>query len=675
MALSDFTIPFTDTIEEARRKTVSALRGKPLAESFESLLAALGDESWRVRKEAVEVLLAARPGQNEINQLIQLMRDEDNAGLRNSTAEVLAGLGQQVVPFLLAYREDPDHDLRKLVVDTMGIVGGSQAIAGLTASLHDTDMNVAAAAAEGLGAVGSSEVVPELLAMLEQNTNDFLNFNILAAMASIGVPGSLPPVIKKLADNPMLKRPTLDCLGQIGGDLDAAGIALDALESPMPSIWRSAVIALERILANLDGASQQQVIERLKLLLDKGLLETCRTVSSYDDNKLNRALIALFDRLADPRTAQLLLPFLADDRFSTEAVQALRNIGPEAAAIAVELFPAATEQIKAAICGFIAAVSSDARTDETIVSAMKDASPLVRRAAATAASRVCGRTNLTKDIAELLNDHDTTVREAALHSLTQCSHGSEGLIAELAEQLSKSEDPFRRRDAAALFASLNAGDRISHLLKDEDPMVREAAVKAIGSFNLQDSCTYLAMALVDEEADVRIAAAEALGATVKNCSSIRSLRLALQDQDSWVQASAIKSLARLASEQVMEDVRDLWKRGDEIAQLACLEVLGRIASPEGLKMVSSNLGLRNGEVLRGIIQLLARYDSSLLEPWLSHIISHRNWDIRLEAVRAARNMPEHERTALLEAALEREEHDLVKREIRSVLESGPHASC
>lgn len=675
MALSDFTIPFTDTIEEARRKTVSALKGRPLAESFESLLTALGDESWRVRKEAVEVLLAARPGQNEINQLIQLMRDEDNAGLRNSTAEVLAGLGQQVVPFLLAYREDPDHDLRKLVVDTMGIVGGNEAIAGLTASLHDTDMNVAAAAAEGLGAVGTSEVVPELLKMLELNTNDFLNFNILAAMASIGVPGPLPPVIKKLADNPMLKRPTLDCLGQIGGDLEAAEIALDALDFPMPSICRSAIIALERILNNLDDSSQQQVIQRLKLLMEKGLLETCLSVTSTDDNKLNRALIAIFERLADPRTAALLIPFLADDRFSTEAVQALRAIGPAAVSIAVELFPAATEQTKAAICSFIASASTDAETDATIATGMKDESPLVRRAAATAAAKVCGRTNLTSDIAELLKDRDNSVREAALQSLTQCIHGSEGLIAELAEQLSRSEDPARRRDAAALFASLNAGERISYLLKDEDPMVREAAVKAVGSFHLHDSCTYLAMALVDEEPDVRIAAAEALGATVRNCSSIKSLRLALQDQDSWVQASAIKSLARLASEQVMEDVRDLWKRGDEIAQLACLEVLGRIASPEGLRMVSNNLGMRNGEVLRGVIQLLARYDSSLLEPWLSHIISHRNWDIRLEAVRATRNMPENERTALLEGALEREEHDLVKREIRSVLESGSNASC
>jgi len=236
MGVSDVNMQAVDTIEEARRKTVSALKGKPLPECLDRLFAALGDESWRVRKEAVEVLLAARPGQDEINQLIQLLRDEDNAGLRNSTAEVLAGLGRQVVPFLLAYREDPDHDLRKLVVDTLGVVGGDEAIKGLTASLYDTDMNVAAAAAEGLGAVGTSEVVPELLRILEMESGDFLNFNILAALATIGVPGSLPPVIKKLAGNNMLQRAVLDCIGQIGGDLDAAQIAINALESPMPSV-------------------------------------------------------------------------------------------------------------------------------------------------------------------------------------------------------------------------------------------------------------------------------------------------------------------------------------------------------------------------------------------------------------------------------------------------------
>jgi len=212
-------------------------------------------------------------------------------------------------------------------------------------------------------------------------------------------------------------------------------------------------------------------------------------------------------------------------------------------------------------------------------------------------------------------------------------------------------------------------------LKDEDASVREAAVRAVGSFNLQESCTYLAMALVDEDADVRIAAAEALGATVNNCAAIRSLRLALKDQDSWVQASAIKSLARLASEQVMEDVQELWQRGDEVAQLACLEVLNRIATPEGLRMVADNLGMRSGEVLRGSIQLLSRHDSALLEPWFSHIISHRSWNIRLEAVRAAGKMPQAGRTAILKAALEREEHELVKREIQSVLVQDAHASC
>lgn len=675
MGVSDVNMPAGDTIEEARRKTVSALKGKPLPECLDRLFAALGDESWRVRKEAVEVLLGARPGQDEINQLIQLMRDEDNAGLRNSTAEVLAGLGQQVVPFLLAYREDPDHDLRKLVVDTLGVVGGDEAIQGLTASLHDTDMNVAAAAAEGLGAVGTSEVVPELLRKLELDAGDFLNFNILAALSSIGVPGPLPAVIKKLSENEMLRRAVLDCIGQIGGDLEAADIAVHALESPMPSVFRSAVISLERIMRNLEEPSRQQVTEQMKMLLDKGVFDTCLSAMNYDDNKLNRALLVLFDCMADPRTAPALIPLLADERFNYEAEHALCAIGPAAVTVALELFSTAEDRIKAAICGFITVVPSDERTDAAIAAGMKDQSPQVRRAAAAAAVRICGRANLAMEIADLLNDRDPSVREAALFSLTQCVCGSETIINNLAEKLCGSDDPAHRRDAATLFASLNAEERIASLLKDEDASVREAAVKAVGSFHLQESCSYLAMALVDEDADVRIAAAEALGATVSNCAAIRSLRLALKDQDSWVQASAIKSLARLASEQVMEDVQELWQRGDEIAQLACLDVLGRIATPEGLQMVADNLGMRSGEVLRGSIQLLARHDFALLEPWFSHIISHRSWDIRLEAVRAAVKMPQAERTAILEAALEREEHDLVKREIQSVLVHDAHASC
>jgi len=61
---------------------------------------------------------------------------------------------------------------------------------------------------------------------------------------------------------------------------------------------------------NLDEPAQRQVIEDLKKLLERGVFDTCLSTMNYDDNKLNRALLALFDRLADPRTAAAIIPLL-----------------------------------------------------------------------------------------------------------------------------------------------------------------------------------------------------------------------------------------------------------------------------------------------------------------------------------------------------------------------------
>ena len=122
MAMSDRSVLLAVEDEEARRLIVHEQLGKPLDRCRELLFAALGDNSWRVRKEAVEVLVASRPGREDCAVLIELLRDEDNAGLRNAAVELLVRLGKRVVPTLMAHLHDPDHDLRKMVVDRKSVV-------------------------------------------------------------------------------------------------------------------------------------------------------------------------------------------------------------------------------------------------------------------------------------------------------------------------------------------------------------------------------------------------------------------------------------------------------------------------------------------------------------------------------------------------------------------------
>ncbi len=654
-----------DHDEEVRYRRVQDQCHVPLQNSRELLFAALGDDSWRVRKQAVEVLLAARPAEEDIHLLIGLLRDEENAGLRNATAELLVRLGSRVVPVLLGYLHDPDHDLRKLVVDALGALGGDDALQGLIQALSDPDSNVAAAAAEGLGAAGNARSVPDLVRHLEQNQESFFRFNVLAALGKIGVAGPLPRIIRQLAGQDILRRAVYECLGKIGGDLEAVELLLEGTLSQLPSVRQAAVISLAKVLQQLDSAEQEAARVRLRALADQGLIEQLSILFSLADPAMSDAVVVILGLMADPRGVRLLFCALTDERLAAAAQQGINALGNQAVMAAITFFSETDKPAeRAAVCSFLGG-QGDRQAVATIRSGLNDRFPEVRAAAASAAARLVDP-ELPSLVAGMLHDQDAAVRDAALTSLRRYADSAPGLIAAAADQMAHSSAPEQRKGAALLFAALHDDEQIACLLKDEDATVREAAARAAGKLSHSKACSHLIMALVDEEPDVRIAAAEALG-DCGDVAAVAPLRLSLKDSDCWVQATALRSFVQLAGEDALPDLLRLWEQGDEVVQLACLESLDQLGSAAGLKEVSRGLGQRDGEVLKSAIILLNRHNISLLTPWMHHILYHPDWDVRITAVRACGAFSEEERTRLLQMALDREVHDLVKAEIVALL--------
>ena len=665
MVISEGHSLAADHDEEQRYRTVQEQRHLPLQKSREILFSALGDVSWRVRKRAVEVLLAARPEQDTLHQLIDLLRDEDNAGLRNATAELLVRCGVRVVPILLGYLDDQDHDLRKLVVDALGVLGGEDARNGLIRALSDPDNNVAAAAAEGLGVSGNAADISELLRHLEQNQEPFFRFNALAALGQIGVPGPLPLVVKQLAGQDILRRAVYECLGKIGGDSEAVELLLEGVLSHLPSVRQAAVSSLAQVLQHSHPALRSTAQIRLCQLSDQGLMEQLTASFLPGNLALQQAVIAILRVMADPSGLSLLFSALADERLAAEAEVALKTVGPCAIEAAVARFKRAESAAeRAALCRFLGNQEASEGA-EAIRSGLADIDAQVRTAAAYAAARLHDP-ELPSLVADLLDDDDASVREAALATLRCYAGIDQQLISSAAEQLAGSVESERRKGAALLFAAVHNGEGIARLLKDEDPSVREAAARAAGKLKPSDGCTHLMLALVDEEPDVRIAAAEALG-DCQDTAAIAPLRLLLNDRDAWVQAAALRSLVQLAGEDALPDLIQLWEQGDEVVQLACLEAFEQVASAKGLAAISRDLGRHDGEVLKGAIELLYRHDLTLLRPWFNHILCHQDWDVRITAVRASSALPEEERITLLQMALDREDNDLVRSEILSRL--------
>ena len=186
-----------------------SLRRRPFPEVMELLFRAMGDDSWRVRKEAVSVVLQAQPLQaEELEALIALLRSADNAGLRNSAVESLERIGVPAVEQLCAHLGDPDHDLRKFIIDILGNIRCAACVPLLVQALDDEDMNVRVAAAENLGKIGDAQALPHLLQVLDGG-EVWLKFTVLDALSSIGTPVPLAK-LEPLLQEGLLRRGTYD---------------------------------------------------------------------------------------------------------------------------------------------------------------------------------------------------------------------------------------------------------------------------------------------------------------------------------------------------------------------------------------------------------------------------------------------------------------------------------
>ena len=224
--------------EEVRLQGLRDLASCDSSEGLDLIFKAFGDESWRVRKESIELYLKLPISRELIGEVIELLHADENAGLRNAAVEILTRMGRDSVPMLLGQARCPDHDVRKFIIDILGDIDDPEAVPVLITGLDDEDSNVRAAAAENLGKLKSAEAVPKLLkAMHHQDL--LLQFTILEALRRIASPVSLNDLLP-YKDEKLLRKALIDCLGKAGDDSAVSELVV-SLTDPMRKDRKSVV--------------------------------------------------------------------------------------------------------------------------------------------------------------------------------------------------------------------------------------------------------------------------------------------------------------------------------------------------------------------------------------------------------------------------------------------------
>jgi HEAT repeat protein len=605
-----------DAGADARYRALDAL---PAGEaSLPRLLAALKDESWRVRRLAADRLAAAAPGPEVVRQLVALLGERGDPGARNAAATVLSQLGAAALPGVVALLAHPDPDQRKFACDVLANLRRYEAAGPLVAALADADDNVRTAAAEALGHLGGPEARRALAGLLTSR-DVMLRVCALEGLARLGEPPALPALLALVAD-PLTRRSAWKLLVHVDHPtawlLVARGLAVR--ES------RDAVLAALGARGRPFGAEEEgDVRAALGPVRDAVAWLQAGLEAAEDDRRRGAVIVAR--ALAAPSLALAVAAAArtaADARLVQAALEAFGSPGARALLSSPEGLADLPSEARAVAAEALVQLAEPAHVP--LLVALLDAGD---GELAELAVRALGRTHARDAVRPLLGAlEDDALAAHAWRALVQLAGTwPDEVRAALHTLVAGRLRPHVVR-AWAEVAGPRAADLLRRALNDRDPAVRAAAVDGAGHAP-KETLGILRAALMDESALVRHAAARLLPA-VAAAEAHALLPRALADADAAVLAAACEAAARLGAAERAERLRELARQPDAavaIAALDALAVLGLLGDETLLRAVAHP----DPDVLARALELGA--DRALLLDRALAALGHASWNVRVAA--------------------------------------------
>lgn len=648
--------------EEERRIAVSMLAGRPLAESREELFRAMGDPNWRVRKEAVEVFLGNEILPRDIHDLVSLLREESNAGLRNAASETLERLGSKAVPILLEHLSDKDSDLRKFIVDILGAIADRTALPHLLDLLQDPDPNVAAASVEALGKMDDPSVIPRLMEAID-SSDLCLTFTILDTLGRLQTLLPLEPLIPLLG-NPLLRKAVYDCLG-CTGDISVVPLLLEGLHERGRSIRDAALTALVRVHDRLPQDDRLKFLSEVQTLAGSSLVESLVTSIESVDGAMRNSLIRFLGMVRDSRALIPILRLSSIEEYASSCRWAIGEIGSAGVSTLTSFFPFASDEEQITIIGACVEMGSR-QCGDILRDGASSANPAVREAAVRGAGEL-RLESLVDVVVAALDDADPSVMRSAVGALVHLAPSARERVHDEASRRAASPMIPDRIAAAHLLRATGDRQRLALLLKDEDPHVRANAVTALAGDVSPETIALLQLALIDEVADVRLAAVRALGAA-GNCQVTESLLLLLNDIEPRVRRGVLQALGALRDQRAIIPLVDFMKNASGSLLIKAMESLVATAGPDAAPYLEPYIASDDEEIVKTVINLLSVVSPALLVGNLDRLLSHPHWEVRSRTLHALADAQGGDARPLLERARERESDPLVRDHIERLLE-------
>jgi HEAT repeat protein len=589
------------TREDARVSAALALAEDESLEPSPPLLAALGDESWRVRRVAVEGL-ARRAAPEAIMALLASVRENHhNLGILNSALQVLAMSDVDTLSPLVEFLQGEDPDLRMQAALALGEQRDARAVPALIDALGDEDMNVRYHAVEALGKLRAAEA-SDALADVADSRDFFLAFPALDALKQIG-DASVVPRIMPLLEDELLREAAAELLGEVGDEeviaplagllntpnapTHAAAQALAALHDRYTRLYGEGAYIADLSRAAINPTGAQNLLAELEKTGHGELRPLALVVGWLEGAAVERALTRLLGQ-ADARgevlealvrhgsgVTDLLIEQLGSDDLEIRkaATVALGRIGEARAAPAlVEVLEEEDAEMVIAAADALAKIG-DPRAFESLLARVGDPSAAVRQSVVGALNSL-GLPEMPARVLPLLSDADPNVRESAVKIAGYFGYAE---CTDLLLERCRDEDERVRRAAVEHLPYIEderATPALVHALRHETPKVRAAAAAAMAQSERQEVSTHLIGALADEDSWVRYFAARSLGRLEVSESAEALAGLVREDKSNHVRISAVEALGHIGGEIARTTVSSLVNSDESDLARAAAGALG-----------------------------------------------------------------------------------------------------
>jgi HEAT repeat protein len=626
---------------EERRLGASLLASVDPETAAVSLTLLLGDDDWRVRKEAVASAAALAPAPAVLRALVDALQPSENVGLRNAAVEALAAYGIDAVEALRCAMPALDADGRKLAAEALARCAQASALPVLRTLLHDPDTNVCVAAVEavaGLGVAGAVEVVDVLGSCLDA-PEELVRLAALEGLGELGVAMSWERLTRLPAQG-ALGHAVLAAAGRTGDERAAA-----PLVRSLPRSRGGTLLERLRSLVELAraGAGPRNALKVAARELDLGTRKRLLVLSQVSEDLDTRALgLLATGALAIDDAAHGLVLALSDERLEGVAEEGLDWLGSMAVPTLLGQARAA-EGLERAACIDIAARLAEGEDIERVraeaLAGLADPAPEVVRASLGALGVVGDAACIEAVAARLVEDGGGALRRSAESSLAVLAARFAPSARKLVQRVTSASP---EAHAAAVVIRV-LGPPVRETLNDDveflvaaqssaAPHVRRAAVESLGAVGGDLAVEPIALALTDEEREVRLTAVRALGrlrspeGDVLGLSSLVQLSQSANDEE--MNVAALLALGETGDPRALPILRPLVRSGDAKAAVAAVEALGAFPEARRLDALIDGLAHPATEVVKAALRALGEGQDGRALLHLGAALDHEAWDVR-----------------------------------------------